>query len=512
MENHRKEVSFISQSILYSVLRGSLVGIVAGLVVVAFRLAIEKLFSVFTHLYSLATDNAIYLLLIGGLYLVIALLVGKLIKDEPNAKGSGIPQVEAELKGIMDLNWWLVLWRKFIGGVLSIASGLMLGREGPSIQLGAVTAKGISVLLKSSEMERRSLIASGAAAGLAAAFNAPIAGLLFVVEEVYHQFSRLVWVSALAASITANFISLHFFGLMPVLHMPKDLQLLSLDQYWIYILLGVFLGLAGYVYEVVILNIQGFYTLLSKIIPLPVPYYSVFAFLFIIPIGYFFPNLLGGGHHLILELPYLEQGLLTLAILILIRFVWSMISYGSGLPGGIFLPILTLGSLLGLFVARFFLDIGFISQEQMLLFIVLGMAGFFAAISKAPLTAIILVTEMVGSLNQLMVIGLVALSSYVMMDLLGGAPVYEAMLEKILPEEVEQQEHMTLIEVVVNETLDRRFVSDLRLPDSCLITSQIHHGKSRIVKGNSQLSMGDSLLVAVPISQIHTVRRIFEGD
>ena len=211
------------------------------------------------------------------------------------------------------------------------------------------------------------------------------------------------------------------------------------------------------------------------------------------------------------ELPHLDQGLLTLAILILIRFVWSMISYGSGLPGGIFLPILTLGSLLGLFVARFFLDIGFISQDQMLLFIVLGMAGFFSAISKAPLTAIILVIEMVGSLNQLMVIGLVALSSYVIMDILGGAPVYEAMLEKILPEEVEQQEHMTLIEVVVNETLDQTFVSELRLPDSCLITSQIHHGKSRIVKGNSQLFMGDSLLVAVPISQIHTVRKILEG-
>ena len=100
------------------------------------------------------------------------------------------------------------------------------------------------------------------------------------------------------------------------------------------------------------------------------------------------------------------------------------------------------------------------------------MAGFFSAISKAPLTAIILVTEMVGSLNQLMVIGLVVLSSYVIMDILGGAPVYEAMLEKILPEEVEQQEHMTLIEVVVNETLDQTFVSELRLPDSCLITSQ----------------------------------------
>ncbi|MFX3901858.1 chloride channel protein, partial [Streptococcus suis] len=82
----------------------------------------------------------------------------------------------------------------------------------------------------------------------------------------------------------------------------------------------------------------------------------------IIPIGYFFSNLWGGGHHLSLELPYLEQGLLTLAILILIRVVWSMISYGSGLPGGIFLPLLTLGSLLGLFVARFFMVIGFIGK------------------------------------------------------------------------------------------------------------------------------------------------------
>ncbi len=173
IDNYRKEVSFISQSILYSVLRGSIVGIAAGLVVVVFRLAIEKLFGVFSHLYPLATDNPIYLLLIGGLYLVIALLVGHLIKYEPNAKGSGIPQVEAELKGMMDLSWWSVLWKKFIGGVLSIASGLMLGREGPSILLGALTAKGVSVLLKSSEMERRSLIASGAAAGLAAAFNAP---------------------------------------------------------------------------------------------------------------------------------------------------------------------------------------------------------------------------------------------------------------------------------------------------------------------------------------------------
>ena len=99
----------------------------------------------------------------------------------------------------------------------------MLGREGPSIQLGAMGGKGVAHYLKVSPVEERSLIASGAAAGLAAAFNAPIAGLLFVVEEVYHHFSRFFWISTLAASLTANFISLNVFGQTPVLHMPQNI-------------------------------------------------------------------------------------------------------------------------------------------------------------------------------------------------------------------------------------------------------------------------------------------------
>lgn len=511
MENHRKEVQFVSRSILYSVLRGLIVGLGVGLVVVAFRLAIEKVFQLVQQLYSYSHENPLYLLPLILFYAVIVLLVGKWISAEPQAKGSGIPQVEAELKGLMQVRWWSVLWRKFIGGSLAIASGLMLGREGPSIQLGAVTAKGIASKLKVSKMEERSLIASGAAAGLAAAFNAPITGLLFVVEEVYHHFSRLVWVSALVASITANFISLRIFGLKPVLEMPGDLIVLDLSRYWIYILLGIILGLAGYFYEIVILNIQKLYHLFRKIIPIPVSYQSAFAFVLILPIGYFMPDLLGGGHHLILELPHLQASFHLLLLYLLIRFVWSMISYGSGLPGGIFLPILTLGSILGILVGTAHLNLGLIQENQLTMFIVLGMTGFFAAISKAPLTAMILVTEMVGDLSQLMVIGLVAISAYVVMDLLGGAPIYEAMLENMLPDHMDQNTDMTLIEVVVSEYLANRFVSDLDLPENCLITSQIHHGKSRIVKGSSQLHLGDSIYVATPVSGIDQLRRILEG-
>ena len=149
-------------------------------------------------------------------------------------------------------------------GILAIASGLMLGREGPSIQLGAVGGKGIAKWLKSSPVEERSLIASGAAAGLAAAFNAPIAGLLFVVEEVYHHFSRFFWVSTLAASLVANFVSLLIFGLTPVLDMPDNIPLMTLDQYWIYLVMGVFLGLSGFLYEKLCSMLVEFMTGLVK--------------------------------------------------------------------------------------------------------------------------------------------------------------------------------------------------------------------------------------------------------
>ena len=237
----KNEFEFASSSILLQVVRGIVVGLIVGAIVGSFRLLIEEAFHMLQYLYQDQANWLKNLGIIGLLYIFIIWLSAKLTRSEKDIKGSGIPQVEAELKGLMSLNWWSVLWKKYILGTLAIASGLMLGREGPSIQLGAVGGKGVAKWLKSSPVEERSLIASGAAAGLAAAFNAPIAGLLFVVEEVYHHFSRFFWVSTLAASLVANFVSLLIFGLTPVLDMPDHISQMSLDQYWIYLAMGIFM-------------------------------------------------------------------------------------------------------------------------------------------------------------------------------------------------------------------------------------------------------------------------------
>lgn len=362
--------------------------------------------------------------------------------------------------------------------------------------------------MKVSPVEERSLIASGAAAGLAAAFNAPIAGLLFVVEEVYHHFSRFFWISTLAASLTANFISLNVFGQTPVLHMPQNIPPLHLSQYWIYLFLGVFLGAAGYVYEVVVLNIGRLYRLLEKIFHVPSHYSSLFAFVSILPIGYFLPQILGGGNQLVLDLARVPYPVLTILLYFTIRFIWSMLSYGSGLPGGIFLPILALGSLLGAIVGTFLQNIGFISQNQLPLFIILGMSGYFGAISKAPLTAMILVTEMVGDIRSLMPLGMVTLLAYMIMDLFHGAPVYEAMLEQLLPDKAQEEGELTLIEIPVSEKIAGKQVHELELPQDILITTQMRSGKSYTVNGATRLYLGDSIFVVVKESEIGRVKDI----
>ncbi len=508
MDSYHREYEFSLSSILSFVWRGVIVGCASGIVVSLFRLLIAFISAKVVNYYELSHQQPMYLLAILGVSLVIVIAIGFLIKSDPDIKGSGIPHVEGELKGLLHPNWWSVLWKKFVGGVLAISMGFMLGREGPSIQLGAMAGKGVAKSLKAERMEQRVLIASGAAAGLSAAFNAPIAGLLFVVEEIYHQFSRLVWISALVASLVANFISLNIFGLTPVLDMPGDLAVLPLKHYWVLILLGAFLGLLGYVYEKVTLNANIIYRYLGKIFHIPSHFYGIFAAILILPIGYFFPQLLGGGNGLITSLSTSHLTLQIVCLYFIIRFVWSMFSYSSGLPGGIFLPILTLGALLGFGFGMTFEELGLYSNQYLSLFVVLGMAGYFGAISKAPLTAMILVTEMVGDFHQLMTIAVVTLVAYIVMDLLKGEPIYEALLANLSVPQDREVIEPTLIELTVSDKIAGKYVKDLTLPKNVLITTQIHAKKSEVVSGNTRLNAGDTIFLVVNEPEIGKVRKL----
>ena len=274
---------------------GFLVGVVAGIVVLLYRVVLEYAGKGMEWVLGYVKTSP----WIAGIWFfvlfILAYIVGKLVKFEPMISGSGIPQVEGEMMGKLDQVWWKVLPAKFLGGFLSLFSGLSLGREGPSIQIGAMAGKAVSKTLKRGKTEEKYLLTCGASAGLAAAFHAPLAGVMFSLEEIHKNFSVSVLISVMTASITADYISSQFMGFQPVFQFDIGLEVRP-EYYWHIVILGILLGLLGAFYNRMTMWVQGLYMnnkKLNETTRLLIPFFLAGV------LGLVMPQILGSGHHLI---------------------------------------------------------------------------------------------------------------------------------------------------------------------------------------------------------------------
>ena len=228
-------------------LQGVMVGIFAGLMVCLYRFLLSGSEHVLRDYLSIINGNIFYIIIFIALALM-GLLIDFLTKWEVDSAGSGIPQVYAEVKGHMEANWAKVLFSKIVAGVLTALGGLSLGPEGPSVQIGGMAGKGIAKLFKGSKTDELRLILVGSAVGITAAFNAPLAGVIFVFEEINHGFDKTLVFIALVSAIVSDFISKGIFGQSTILNFP--VLNIPLESYWILIILGVVIGLLGYVYNI----------------------------------------------------------------------------------------------------------------------------------------------------------------------------------------------------------------------------------------------------------------------
>lgn len=477
-----------------TIVNGIIIGVLAGSAVSMFRWSIGHMTNIMQYLYVNSIHHLHFLFMAIVINVIIGLIVGWFLKQQPDIKGSGIPQVEGQLLDEVNYGWWPVLWRKFIGGILEIGSGLYLGREGPSIQLGSTLGQGVAHFTKQVGFDRQVLISSGAAAGLSAAFNAPIASTLFVLEEIYHNFSTNIWIVSLTSAVTSDMVAAYVFGLKPVLYMRSEP--LPLKYFIWVIVLGIALGVLGRLYQMVILRMGKWYSHTK------IPWYfnGIIPLLLVIPLGAFFPQLLGGGSKIILQLSSANYPTLILCLYFIIRFVFSMISYGSGLPGGIFLPILCLGGLIGAIVGSIAVNLGLMSPFYFSSFIIMGMAGYFAAISKAPFTAILLITEMVGTLSHLLGLAVVSLIAYGVLDMLNGKPVYYSMLQQLLKVQTKMNMGRTaeIMETVyAGSDMDGKKVSQIHWPNRALLTKIQRNGVEIVPAGNTLIRWGDTLFINV---------------
>lgn len=482
------------------VLEGAIVGLITGFVVVFFRLGIEGLTGYVSKFYKILKAK-LWLLPLWIIFLIIiGYLLGKIVKRDPMTGGSGIPQVEGVLLRKLDMKWYRVILGKFFGGIMGIGLGLSLGREGPSVQLGAAVGQGISKMLKKIKIEEKYLITSGASAGLAAAFNAPLAGTIFALEEVHKNFSPLILISAFSAALSSDFIASEFLGFKPVFDF-KHISPIPL-KYYIYIMIfGLIMGITGVIFNTVLLRSTNLY---SKQKWIPKEFNVAFPLLISIMFGFFLPQVLGGGNNLIMLLTNVHFSIAFILILLVLKFLFTMVCYGSGAPGGIFLPLLTIGAIIGCAYGNLIVNVLGINTSYVNNFIILGMTGYFTAVVKSPITGIILITEMTGSFNNFLSLSIVSIIAYLTSDVMGSHPIYESLLEKFLVNnstnkkvkiEDTKEKFILQISVCMGSYLDGKKVSSVKWPEYCLIT-EIKRGSQKIIpNGDTIICGGDYLTV-----------------
>ena len=492
---------------------GIVVGIFSGLVVSLFRFLLSKAEDFRVAVYAQLTQLPVeftagwfaVLLVVGG-------ILCWLTRHEPMAGGSGIPQVKGVILGLMRMNWFRILWVKLTAGVIGLGAGLSLGREGPSIQLGAVTAQGVSRFLGRTRMEERYLITSGASAGLAAAFNAPLAGVMFSLEELHRNFSAVVLLPAMTAAMTSTFVSQLLFGRALTFNF-RSIPRIPLDVHILYaILVAVIAGLCGVIFNYGLLNIHRFYSLpVFKNLYMKI----TFALLCAGILGFVLPQVLGGGNRLVDELATKSFPLQLLVALLIGKFIFTLVSYGTGVPGGFFLPMLVLGALVGSICAYF------LTASQLMLpshganIIIIAMAAFFSASVRAPITGTVLISEMTGSFYHLMILGMASAIAYIVAQLCGSEPIYEALLMRSLnshstpqPNTVKKERNIIEVPVSSGSQIENKKVQEIPWPAHALLVDVKRGSEQLIPDGNTVIRAGDFLYVLTETENAEEVQAL----
>lgn len=439
--------------------------------------------------------------------LIVGLLVSWMVRKVPMASGSGIPQVEGVVIWGMKMKTLPVLAVRYLGGLACGAFGLSLGREGPSIQIGAAAGQLVTEGGRRRDDEGNYLVTAGAAAGLSAAFNAPLSGMVFALEEIHRSFSPVILLTAAAASLSADFISKNWFGLRPVLDFTSMPQL-TIPEYFLMIPLGLLAGLVGSLMNKLLLFSQKAYGRLPTWMP------PVLALFCALPAGLFLPQVLGGGEALIGHAERIGSAsaavAINLAVLLLIKVLFTATSFGSGAPGGIFMPILAVGTLTG---SLYGMGVAVLGAPGTIIpaCAACAMAGILTAAVKAPVTSVLLTVEMSGTLVHMLPVALCAFTALMVSDLLRIRPIYQALLDR-LPDDFQHGPVLSASAVTMEFAVEYgseaagRKIGDLELPGDCALVG-LHRGEQTLAPTQeARLFAGDYIYVQCPEDCQQTVR------
>ncbi|MEG1608302.1 MAG: ClC family H(+)/Cl(-) exchange transporter [Clostridia bacterium] len=476
---------------------GGLTGVVVGFIVSIFNLGANYLTGLSVNIYGWFNLHPAFIPLLFVGLAALSFLMYLLHKFTPQVRGSGIPQTEGVIRGIVTFKWLRVLISTFVGSYLSFFAGLSLGSEGPSVQIGATTANGVSRMLGARLSWQRHLITGGASAGLAVAFNAPLTGIVFALEEAHRKFTPMILMSASSSVIFATITYRLFSGLWNIgdktLFNMGAITPLPTKFVWTLLIVGLVCGSVAIFFNWSLIKSQKFLDKYTK----QYPYWARLLVVFLLTgvVGLLLVEANGGGHHLIMQISNFDFSIQMLLLIFVVKMIMILFCFDSGATGGLFIPMLAIGALLGGMCGKLFVMWG-MPQDYYKAIVCIAMTTFFGASVRAPITATVLIVEITGFSANFLASIIAIFSAYIVAELLGNKPIYDSMLDRFAKIENKNKTMTTKtfsITLTTHAPIIGKCISDVLWPANCLIESLMRGEESIVADGETRLKLGDKL-------------------
>ncbi len=486
-----------------------LTGLFSGTVVTLYNIVTGIGEEASVKLYGLVKENPVFVpLLFLGLF-AGAVVIGTATRLVPMIRGSGVPQTEGAARGLLRFKWYTVMCSMFAASAACVFMGLPAGSEGPSLQIGGCAGDGMGAVFGRPFMVRRLQIAAGASAGLAAAFNAPVTGLAFAMEEAFRSFSAQVF----TCSAVSVLVSLSVRNLMRgAMGLSTGFTFTSFEfsavgaAGCLYVaaaaLAAALLGVAFY--RLMLLCRRGFakLTFFKGAGRYIVPFFAAGAF------GLVSSYAMGGGHEFVQSLGSLYEGeferifgisvAATLAVVVAMRFISTVLAVGCGMPYGIFVPVLATGAGLGALLCAGFKSAG-MDPSLSDYIIIITMAAYFTTVVRAPVTGLIMIFEFTGSFQGLLPALLGVGIGFIAGELFRTRSVFETCLDFIVKDGGGQGAGRRRVRLAVEEGsyADGRSIRSVLWPAGGIVEEVAPVGGERFVPdGKTVLHAGDEITFA----------------
>lgn len=491
---------------------GSITGIFAGSIVTFFNILVHEGEEISRNAYAYVRANPAFIPLLILALVAGAFLIGVAVNISSVIRGCGIPQAEGGTRGIIRFKWWRDMTLMFATSLLSIFMGLSIGAEGPSVLIGSCVGDGVSALSRRNQMVRKYQITGGACTGLAVASNAPLTGMAFAFEEAYKRLTPEVFICSVSSVVfgmlTKNFI-------YQALKMPVDNAFstytfydLPLSAYGFVLLAGLACGLLGVgFYKFAFLMRRAFKKVKTNNDKVSHALRILIAVLAGGLVSFLAVSAMGGGHGLIESLgsgtPETVHSLFglglvgTLAVVLVLKFIITSVNIGSGIPCGIFIPLIAIGACLGALLNMLWQAWG-MDAIYCDLMIMICMSAFFTAVIKAPITSIVMICEFTGSFAHLLPVIIAVAISYILGELFRTDGIYEELLEQY---ERETGIHERFVREVFTITLikgaiaEKRSVRDVLWPKGTRVKEILRGDETIMPEGDTVLRGGDVLTI-----------------